>query len=163
MVSVARRARCGEAASADMLEFSMSNGEDHAWDFLSGSEAEAVDGARDELRGQAWAQPLLRDIPATADLMRADKARLLELRFARALHRAGIAPRYEIVGEGGSTLDFGFTNGDKEWRVELTRLEETEAARSATVIRRIETVSAGSAVSSPRTLVTAGNRKKARR
>jgi hypothetical protein len=81
-----------------MLDFSMGNREDHAWDFLSGSEAEAVDRARDELRGQAWAQPLLRDIPATADLTRADKARLFELRFARALHRAGIAPRYEIAG-----------------------------------------------------------------
>jgi len=76
----------------------MSDGEDHGWDFLSGSEAEAVDGARDELRGQAWAQPLVRAIPATADLTRADKARLFELRFARVLYRAGIVPRYEIAG-----------------------------------------------------------------
>jgi len=115
----------------------MSNVEDHGGDFLSGSEADAVEGIKDELRDQVWARPLLREVPGTGDLTRADKARLFEIRFARALYRAGVAPGYEIGGEGESTLDFGFASGSKEWRVELMRLEETEAARRA-VVQRIE-------------------------
>jgi hypothetical protein len=116
----------------------MSNAEDHSWDFLSGSEAESVDAMRAGLRDEVWARALLRDIPNTDELSRADKATLFELRFAYALHEAGIVPRYEVAGEGGSTLDFGFTNGGKEWRVELMRLEETEAARRATILEAIE-------------------------
>ena len=115
----------------------MSNVEGDGWDFLSGREAEAVDGIREDLGDQPWAQQLLRQIPATADLTRADKALLFELRFAGALHRAGIVPRYEVTGEGNSTLDFAFESGDREWRVELMRLEETEAALRA-IVQRIE-------------------------
>jgi len=54
------------------------------------------------------------------------------LRFVYALHGQGIAPRYEIAGEGQSTIDFGFTNKGRQWRVELLRLGETRAVREAT-------------------------------
>jgi len=52
--------------------------------------------------------------------------------FGYALHGAGITPGYEIEGKGGSTLDFGFAAGGRNFRVELMRLEETEATRHAT-------------------------------
>ncbi len=51
---------------------------------------------------------------------------------ASATRCAGITPQYEIEGEGGSTLDFGFAACGRNFRVELMRLEETEAAREAT-------------------------------
>ena len=86
----------------------------------------------DALRGAAWAQPLLAGLPDPADLTRNHKAKLFELRFGYALHQAGIAPRYELEGEAGSTIDFGFVSGTKDWRVELMRLEETAAVRRAT-------------------------------
>ncbi|GLS22041.1 hypothetical protein GCM10007874_50580 [Labrys miyagiensis] len=47
-------------------------------------------------------------LAVTADnggLVRDNKALLFELRFAHALRSAGIAPRYEVPGEGQSTLD----------------------------------------------------------
>jgi hypothetical protein len=55
----------------------------------------------------------------------------------RAL-RGGSGTGYETPGEGDSKLDFGFANAGREWRVELMRLEETEAARWATVFSLIE-------------------------
>ena len=110
----------------------MTNVEDYSFDFLSGSEAETVAAMTEALRGKSWAEPLLREIPASDDLTRNDKAKLFELRFGYALNQAGIAPHYEIPGEGNSTLDFGFANAGKYWRVELMRLEETDAVRRAT-------------------------------
>ena len=61
-----------------------------------------------------------------------NKAKLFELRFGYGLHRAGILPRYETPGEGRSTIDFGFTSGDRCFLVEMMRLEETDAVRAAT-------------------------------
>jgi hypothetical protein len=85
-----------------------------------------------ELRDQLWARPLLDDINANGGMTRENKGRLFELRFAYALHRAGIAPEYAVPGEAGSSLDFGFAAGNRNWRVELMRLAETEAAQHAT-------------------------------
>jgi hypothetical protein len=85
-----------------------------------------------ELDGVPWAQPLINGIKANGGLTGANKALLFELRFGYALRRAGITPRYEIPGEGGSTLDFGFTYANQAWAVELMRLEETVAVRRAT-------------------------------
>lgn len=74
--------------------------------------------------------------PITADinhpLTRGDKDRLFELRFAYALHRGGIVPEYEIPGEGQSTIDFGFVSQGRRWAVEVMRLNDTVAAKSAT-------------------------------
>jgi hypothetical protein len=75
-----------------MLELLMGIAEDHCWDFLSGAEADSSAEVMDTLRNAAWAQPVLRTVPAPSDLTRDDKAKLFELRFGCALHQAGIAP-----------------------------------------------------------------------
>jgi hypothetical protein len=49
----------------------------------------------------------------------ANKSKFFELRFGYALHGAGTRPRYEVPGEGRSTLDFGFAAGGQAWPVEL--------------------------------------------
>jgi hypothetical protein len=59
-------------------------------------------------------------------------ARFFELRQGYALHKAGIALDYEIPAEGTSTIDFGFASDGRPWNIELMRLEETDAAISAT-------------------------------
>jgi hypothetical protein len=43
-----------------------------------------------------------------------------------------MAVEYEVPGEGESTLDFGFTSKGRSWKVEMMRLEETQAAKAAT-------------------------------
>lgn len=110
----------------------MSDGAQHFWDLLSTREAEFAASIMRELVHERWAEPLLRDIADTGGLTRANKAKLFELRFGYALHRAGIVPQYEVGGEANSTLDFGFTSSGQRWLVELMRLEETQAVREAT-------------------------------
>ena len=102
------------------------------WDILSQDEAEFAKAIIAALTGVPWAVPLLADIAASGGLTLANKAKFFELRFGYALHQAGITPTYEIAGEGGSTLDFGFTASGQSWRVEMMRLEETQAVRNAT-------------------------------
>ena len=108
---------------------------EHSWDILSDREALFVDQIIRDLAGTAWAQPLLTTIKRNGGLTRANKTRFFELRFGYALHQAGIVPRHEVPGEGQSTLDFGFTWSGRDWLVELMRLEETQAVRSATQVR----------------------------
>lgn len=102
------------------------------WDTLTTDEVEFVRAIMDELRDVPWAKPLLASIKDAGGLVHANKAKFFELRFGYALHRAGVPPQYEIAGEGGSTLDFGFASGGTNFRVELMRFEETDAARQAT-------------------------------
>jgi hypothetical protein len=102
------------------------------WDTFTTDEAEFVRTIMDELRDVTWAKPLLASIRDAGGLVHANKAKFFELRFGYALYGAGIAPQCEIEGEGGSTLDFGFAAGGQNFRVELMRLEETDAARQAT-------------------------------
>lgn len=102
------------------------------WDTLTTDEVEFVRTIIDELRDVPWVKPLLASIKHAGGFVHANKPKFFELRFGYALHGAGITPKYEIDGEGGSTLDFGFEAGGKNFRVELMRLEETEAARQAT-------------------------------
>lgn len=103
-----------------------------SWDFLSEREAVFVDAIIGELRDAPWIQPLLHDIANGGGLIGANKARFFELRFAHTLRSAGITPAYEVAGEGDSTLDFGFAAGERDWLVELMRLEETQAVKAAT-------------------------------
>lgn len=105
---------------------------EESWDFLSEREAVFVDAVIGELREVPWIQPLLKDIAEGGGLTGANKARFFELRLAHALLRAGIAPGYEVAGEGESTLDFGFAAGGHDWLAELMRLEETQAVKAAT-------------------------------
>ncbi|WP_342628010.1 hypothetical protein AAC691_18435 [Nguyenibacter vanlangensis] len=85
-----------------------------------------------DLAGSAAAQPIIAVINANGGVGRQNKDRLFELRFAYALHRAGLVPTYEVPGEGAATIDFGFANRGQEWAVELLRLGETRAAAAAT-------------------------------
>lgn len=101
-------------------------------DFLSDREAIFCEQAIRELTGQKWAASLLGTLDAKGGLTGKNKALLFELRFAYALHRQGLAPTYEIPGEGESKIDFGFSVAGASFRVELMRLTETDAAKAAT-------------------------------
>lgn len=105
---------------------------DSFWDILSQDEADFVQAIMLELANQPWAQPIVAGINDNGGLKRENKDRLFELRFAYALHRAGITARYEIRGEGKSTIDFGFASRGRQWAVELLRLGETWAVKAAT-------------------------------
>lgn len=106
--------------------------EERFWDFLSEREANFVDNIMRSLDDMEWARPLLADIRRNGGLTWANKAKFFELRFGYALHQAGVVMRYEVPGEAKSTLDFGFSWKNTNWLVELMRLEETHAVRSAT-------------------------------
>jgi hypothetical protein len=103
-----------------------------SFDFLSGREGDFMETVMDELKAVPWAKLVVDDINASGGLKGKNKAKLFELRFGYGLHKAGIQPRYEIPGEGESTLDFGFTSDGHEFLVEMMRLEETDAVRAAT-------------------------------
>jgi len=110
----------------------MSETDESFWDSLSDNEAQFSATILDELVDPFWARQLITEIKDNGGITRANKSRLFELRFAYSLHQKGIVPRYEISGEGDSTLDFGFTSAAQDWAVELMRLEETLAVQSAT-------------------------------
>ena len=110
----------------------MSTTDESFWDGLSENEGQFSTAILDELADQPWARRLIADIENNGGITRANKSRLFELRFAYSLFQAGIVPRYEIQGEGDSTLDFGFTSASQDWAVELMRLEETVAVQEAT-------------------------------
>ena len=105
---------------------------DSFWDNLSQAEADFAQTIMLDLANEPWAQPILGGIHDNGGLTRENKDRLFELRFAYALHRAGVTPRYEIPGERKSTIDFGFTTQGQSWAVELLRLGETQAVKAAT-------------------------------
>ena len=110
----------------------MANPDEHTFDFLTGREGDFMESAMEKLADTPWAKPLVDDINAAGGLTGANKAKLFELRFGFGLDGAGVQPRYETAGEGQSTLDFGFKAGDREFLVEMMRLEETDAVRAAT-------------------------------
>jgi len=111
----------------------MTNGMENFWDSLSRNEAQAAEFIMERLKDAPWAQPLLLGIRENGGITHATKDRLFELRFGYALHTEGIIPRYEIPGEGRSTIDFGFTSKNQPWAVELLRLGETAAVKAATI------------------------------
>jgi hypothetical protein len=103
-----------------------------SFDLLTAREGDFMETIMEELKVVPWAKPLVDDINANGGLKGENKAKLFELRFGYDLHKAGIQPRYEVAGEGDSTLDFGFTSDGRDFLVEMVRLEETKAARAAT-------------------------------
>jgi hypothetical protein len=109
-----------------------------SFDFLTGAEADYVQPIMAELAGTTWAKPLLAEIEAAGGLKTENKAKLFELRFGHALQGAGIAPQYEVPGEGLSTIDFGFASGGTDFLVEMTRLEETAAVKAATTTKSFD-------------------------
>jgi hypothetical protein len=110
----------------------MANAVENFWDSLTRGEGDYAQTIMDELKDQAWAAPILAGIRDNGGIAQANKDRMFELRFAYALYGQGIAPQYEIPGEGQSTIDFGFTGNGQRWRVEMVRLGETRAAKEAT-------------------------------
>ena len=109
----------------------------HSFDFLTGREADYMETVMDELKAVPWAKPLVNDINANGGLKGENKSKLFELRFGYEMHKAGITPRYEVAGEGESTLDFGFTSGDRDFLIEMVRLEETNAVKAATTTEEV--------------------------
>jgi hypothetical protein len=102
------------------------------FDTFTGSEAERMETIMAELDGVPWAQAILHGVRQNGGLVGKNMARFFELRYGDALHKAGIAVEYEVSGEGRSTLDFGFTSKGQPWKVEMMRLQETQAAKKAT-------------------------------
>ena len=110
----------------------MADQQSNFFDTFTGSEAERMETIMAELDGVPWAQEILNDVQQNGGLVGKNMAPFFELRFGHALHRAGIAVEYEVPGEGGSTLDFGFRSKGQPWKVEMMRLQETQAAKAAT-------------------------------
>jgi hypothetical protein len=110
----------------------------HSFDFLTGAEADYVQPIMAELADTAWAKPLLAEIDAAGGLKTENKAKLFELRFGHVVHSAGVAPQYEVPGEGQSRIDYGFSSGGREFLVEMMRLEETDAVRAATTTKAFD-------------------------
>ncbi len=115
------------------------------WDTLESSEAEFAQQLVGELKDMAWVRPIIDRINKNGGLNRENldnllqlKDQLFELRFAYALHQAGVAPRHEVPGEAKSMIDFGFESKGQQWAVEMMRLGETEAVKEATVSRPVE-------------------------
>src|SRR6266436_3014365 len=104
----------------------------HFFDTFTGREAERMETVMVELDRVPWAQRVLHEVQQNGGLIGKNMARFFELRFGHALHKAGIAVEYEVPGEGNSTLDFGFTSRGQPWKVEMMRLQETQAAKAAT-------------------------------
>lgn len=104
------------------------------WSSLTTREAEFCEHAIAEFRNVGWAGALIGRIFELGGLSTATMSYLFELRFAYELHRAGVVAEYEVPGEAGTTIDFGFTCENTRFMVELLRLEETAAARAATTI-----------------------------
>jgi hypothetical protein len=110
----------------------MTNAVENFWDSLSKDEADFVQAILDKLKDKVWSAPLVAGIRDNGGIVQANKDRMFELRFGYALDQLGIVPRYEIPGEGQSTIDFGFTSDGQRWRVEMVRLSETQAVKDAT-------------------------------
>jgi len=101
------------------------------WDPLSLQEGEfCAEILRARADDPAFA-PIVSVIEAAGGVSSRARDFLFELRFAHALAEAGVPFSYEVAGEGASSIDFGFAHGGRQWRVELVRLAETDAARSA--------------------------------
>jgi hypothetical protein len=91
------------------------------FDTFTGDEAERMETIIAELGRVSWAQGILNAVDQNGGLVGKNMASFFELRFGHALHNANIAVEYEIPGEGGSTLDFGFTSKGQLWKVEMMR------------------------------------------
>src|ERR1700730_1893569 len=108
-----------------------------SFDFLTGREGDFMESVMDELKAVPWAKPTVDDINANGGLKGQNKSKLFELRFGSEVHKAGVELRYEVAGEGESTLDFGFTSGGRDFLVEMVRLEETDAVKAATTTKEL--------------------------
>jgi hypothetical protein len=110
----------------------MSDGRASFFDTFTGDEAARMETIIAELDRVPWAQGILQRVQRNGGLTGKNMASFFELRFGHAVRQTGIVVEYEVPGEGSSTLDFGFTSRGKTWKVEMMRLEKTDAAKAAT-------------------------------
>ena len=102
------------------------------FDTFTRDEATLMETIMAEVKDAPWAQPILKDIATHGGLCPENMDRFFELRQGYALLKARVATRYEVPGEGDSTLDFGFASSGRDWNVEMMRLNETEGVKAAT-------------------------------
>lgn len=100
--------------------------------FLSSYEADYCEQLLSVLENVHWARPLVRRVGPSANWDYESRPLLFELRFAAALHEAGLSVEYEYsAGVGDSTVDFRFESSGVHWLVELVSLMESDAVTSA--------------------------------
>jgi hypothetical protein len=110
----------------------MSDQPPNFFDTFTEREATRMETVMADLDGVPWAQGVLHSVQQNGDLVGKNMANFFELRLGHAVYKAGIAVEHEVPGEGESTLDFGFTSKGRSWKVEMMRLQETQAAKAAT-------------------------------
>lgn len=112
------------------------------WNILSWEELEFSQHAAKELEEIPWALKML-ETPAIKKALaysprsnqkdeQLTKRALFEIRFAYAIHAAGLEAEYEFkTGVGGSSVDFKIDDKKSKsvWLVELTSLEESSAVK----------------------------------
>ncbi len=100
---------------------------------LTSREAEFTQHALRELETVTWARPLIKLLNERGGIKEVNKPLLFELRIAYEIHCAGAHAEYEYAAEvGNSTIDFRIHTAP-EWLVELVSVQESQAAKSATV------------------------------
>jgi hypothetical protein len=99
---------------------------------ISAQEATLSDEAIKQLRSVAWAASLLAKLDPSKETREQDRSLLFEIRFAYALHRAGLTAEYEYRGLENSTLDFRVITSEYEWLIEIVSLFESDAVKGAT-------------------------------
>jgi hypothetical protein len=122
-----------ETPADETSSTSLSDPQPNFFDTFTDREAERMETIMAELDGVPWAQGILHGVQQNGGLVGKNMARFFELRYGHALHKACITVEHEVPGEGGSTLDFGFTSKGQPWKVEMMRLQETQAAKAATM------------------------------
>jgi hypothetical protein len=99
---------------------------------MTPEEVAATEAAIHALKDEAWAIPMVRKLNREGGCSKTNRSMMFEIRYARALHDAGISPTYEqATGVGNTSVDFAF-NTTARWLVEAYSLAETEAAVAAT-------------------------------
>ena len=101
-------------------------------DALTEDEERFTEHAVGALSTVSWAEPLLGRLRRAGGICSRSKPLLFEVRFAFALHQAGVVAQYEHkTGVGGSTVDFRIKTS-VEWLIELASVRASDAARRAT-------------------------------
>ena len=103
------------------------------FDTFTDREFERMEVILAELKEVEWAQRLIQHLEKNGGLVGANMDSFFELRVGHSVHAAGASVRYEVPGEGDSSIDFGFASKGRSWKVELMRLRETQAAKDATI------------------------------
>lgn len=105
------------------------------WKQLSYAELEYVQECLKELQSCEWAKDLIEKIN-NLGFLPASMPTLFEIRFAYALHKAGLTVKNEDKASVGDTdIDFLVTETDgTKWLIELTSLDESEGVKKDTIV-----------------------------